>query len=150
VEKADFLPDFNLQYGFQKVNGASGFYNYLAGISIPILSGSEYAEAKAAKIEKEMAVEAATFAKEQVQTEFLTALQNYKKWKDSWKFYRDEVLPLLEEQRQGSFLAFNEGAIEYVAFIQNLDNAVQTELKALEAYKNFQIALAEIQFYLND
>ena len=150
VEKSDFLPDLNLQYGFQEVNGQGGFYSYQAGISIPILSGREYAEAKAAKIDKEMAEEAATFAKEQVQSEFSVALQNYRKWKSSWEFYRDEVLPLLEEQRQGSFLAFNEGAIEYVAFIQNLDNAVQTEIKALEAYKNFQIALSEIQFYLND
>ena len=77
-------------------------------------------------------------------------MQNYKKWKISWEFYRDEVLPLLEEQRQGSLLAFNEGAIEYVAFIQNLDNAVQSELKALEAYENYQLAIAEIQFYLNN
>jgi len=150
VEKSDFLPDLNLQYGFQEVNGEDGFYSYQAGISIPILSGKDYAEAKAAKIEKVMAEEAAAFAKERVQSEFSTALQNYRKWKASWEFYRDEVLPLLEEQRQGSFLAFNEGAIEYVAFIQNLDNAVQTEIKALEAYKNFQIALSEIQFYLND
>lgn len=150
VEKADFLPKFNLQYGLQKVNSASGFYNYQAGISIPILSGAEYADVKAARIEKEMAEESAAFAKEQVQSEFLVTLQNFKKWKTSWEFYRDEVLPLLEEQRQGSLLAFNEGAIEYVAFIQNLDNAVQSELKALEAYENFQIALAELQFYLNN
>ncbi|PRX47962.1 CusA/CzcA family heavy metal efflux RND transporter [Salegentibacter salegens] len=150
VEKADFLPKFNLQYGLQKVNGASGFYSYQAGISIPILSGSDYADVKAARIEKKMAEESAAFAKEQVQSEYLVKLQNYKKWKASWEFYRDEVLPLLEEQRQGSLLAFNEGAIEYVAFIQNLDNAVQSELKALEAYKNFQIALAELQFYLNN
>jgi cobalt-zinc-cadmium resistance protein CzcA len=150
VERADFLPDINLQYGLQKVNGATGFYSYQAGLSIPILSGREYGEVKVAKIEKEMAMEAAEFQEEQIKSDFSGTLQNYKKWKASWEFYRDEVLPLLEEQRQGSLLAFNEGAIEYVAFIQNLDNAVQSELKALEAYENFQIALAEIQFYLND
>jgi len=150
AKKSDFLPDLNLQYGFQKVNGESGFYSYQAGVTIPVLSGTAYAEAKAAKIEKEMAEEAAAFEKERVHANFKAALQNYNKWKESWEFYRDDVLPLLEEQRQGSFLAFNEGAIEYVAFIQNLDNAVQTEIKALEAYKNYYNALAEIQFYLND
>jgi len=150
LEKADFLPEFNLQYGLQKVNGASGFYNYQAGISIPILSGSDYADVKVARIEKEMAEEEEAFVKEQMHSQFLVTLQNYKKWKSSWGFYRDEVLPLLEEQRQGSLLAFNEGAIEYVDFIQNLDNAIQSELKALEAYENFQLALAELQFYLNN
>ncbi len=150
AEKADFLPDFNVQYGFQEVNGGSGFYSYQAGISIPLLSGSEYADAKVAKIAREMAVQEAEFEKKQLETAFLTALEAYEKWKSSWEFYRDEVLPLLEEQRRGSLLAFNEGAIEYVAFIQNMDNAVQSELKALEAYKNYQFALAEVQFYLNE
>ncbi|WP_081209204.1 CusA/CzcA family heavy metal efflux RND transporter [Salegentibacter sediminis] len=150
VEKADFLPEFNLQYGLQKIDGASGFYNYQAGISIPLLSGSERAEVKAARIEKKIAEESAAFAKEKVQTEFSVMMENYKKWKISWEFYRDEVLALVEEQRQGSLLAFNEGAIEYVAFIQNLDNAVQSELKALEAYENYQLSIAEVQFYLKN
>ncbi len=149
AEKADFLPDLNIQYGFQEVNGVSGFYSYQAGISIPILSGAAYGEAKAAKIEREIAERAASFQKKQVVSDFEIALSNYKRWKASWIFYRDEMLPLLEEQRAGSLLAFNEGAIEYVAFIQNLDNALESELKALQAFENYQIALAELEFYIN-
>ena len=150
VEKADFLPDLNLQYARQKVNGTSGYFSYQAGISIPILSGEAYAEAKSAKIEEKIARQAADFQKDEIKSHFLAALQKYEKWKKSWSFYKEEVLPLLEEQRQGTLLAFNEGAIEYVALIQNLDAAVQSELKALEAFKNYQLALAEVQFYLNN
>ncbi|AVR44610.1 CusA/CzcA family heavy metal efflux RND transporter [Christiangramia fulva] len=149
AEKADFLPNFNLQYGIQEVNGSNGFYSYQAGISIPILSGKAYAEAKSAKIEREMAEENLRFRKEQVSTEYESALQQYQKWKSSWEFYRDEVVPLLEEQRKGTLLAFNEGAIGYVEMIQNLDLAVQSELKSIDAYRNYQFALAEIEFYLN-
>ncbi|MDX1602929.1 MAG: TolC family protein, partial [Salinimicrobium sediminis] len=148
AEKANFLPDFSVQYGLQKVNGATGFYNYQAGISIPILSGAAHGEVKTAKIEKEIAQRAAGFKKDQIKSDFEIALRNYKRWKSSWLFYRDEVLPLLKEQREGSLLAFNEGAIEYVAFIQNLDNAMESEIKALKAFENYQIALAELQFYL--
>lgn len=149
AEKADFLPNFNLQYGIQQVNGSDGFYSYQAGISIPILSGKAYAEAKSAKIEREMAEENFRFRKEQISTEYDSALQKYQKWNSSWEFYRDEVVPLLEEQRKGTLLAFNEGAIDYVEMIQKLDIAVQSELKAIEAYRNYQFALAEIEFYLN-
>lgn len=150
AEKADFLPDLNIQYGLQKINGASGFYSYQAGISIPILSGATYGEAKAARIEKEKAKRTAEFQKDKVISDYEIALLNYNRWKASWLFYRDEVLPLLEEQREGSLLAFNEGAIEYVAFIQNLDNALESELKALQAFENYQISLAELEFYLNN
>ncbi|MGY5851789.1 CusA/CzcA family heavy metal efflux RND transporter [Salegentibacter sp. F14] len=150
AEKANFLPDFSVQYGLQKVNGATGYYNYQAGISIPILSGAAHGEAKAAKIEREIAQRAAGFQKDQIKSDYEIALRNYKRWKSSWLFYKDEVLPLLKEQREGSLLAFNEGAIEYVAFIQNLDNAMESEIKALEAFENYQIALAELQFYLTN
>ena len=148
-EKADFLPDFNLQYGIQEVNGADGFYNYQAGLTIPILSGREHGEVKSARIEKEIAEAEFSFKKEQISAEYQSALKQYEKWRSSWEFYRDEVVPLLEEQRRGTLLAFNEGAIDYVEMIQNLDIAVQSELKAIEAFKNYQFALAEIEFYLN-
>ena len=149
AERADFLPNFNLQYGIQEVNGADGFYSYQAGISIPVFSGREHAEAKSARIEREIAEENYQFRKEQIATEYRSALQQYEKWRSSWEFYRDEVVPLLDEQRKGTLLAFNEGAIDYVEMIQNLDTAVQSELKAIEAYNKYQYALAEIEYYLN-
>lgn len=147
-EKADLLPDFNIQYGFQKINGVSGFYSYQAGISVPILSGAAHGEIKAARIDRDIKRREADFQKDQVKSDYEIAISNYKKEKTSWMFYRDKVLPLLKEQRSGSLLAFNEGAIEYVLFIQNLDSALESELKALQALKNYQIALAELEFYL--
>ncbi|WP_026934241.1 CusA/CzcA family heavy metal efflux RND transporter [Christiangramia echinicola] len=149
AERADFLPSLNLQYGIQEVNGNDGFYSYQAGISIPIFSGKEHAEAKSAKIEKQIAEENYQFRKDEIEVNYKTAFQEYNKWKSSWDFYRDEVVPLLEEQRMGTLLAFNEGAIGYTEMIQNLDATVQSELKAIEAYKNYQFALAEIEYYLN-
>ena len=149
TERADFLPSFNLQYGIQEVNEMDGFYSYQAGISIPVFSGREHAEAKSARIEREIAEEEYHFRKEQLDTEYRSALQQYEKWRSSWMFYRDEVLPLLDEQRKGTLLAFNEGAIDYVEMIQNLDIAVQSELKAIEAYNKYQFALAEIEYYQN-
>ncbi|MDT0677269.1 CusA/CzcA family heavy metal efflux RND transporter [Autumnicola musiva] len=149
LTKSNFLPKFNLRYGLQEVNGASGFYSYQAGISIPVLSGEAYADVKTAKIEKKIASQTADFQQRKFDSQLSSAFQNYKKWEESWQFYQDEVLPLNEEQLQGSLLAFKEGAIEYVAFIQNMDNALQTELNALEAFKNYQLAVAELQYFLN-
>lgn len=149
AERADFLPNFNLQYGIQEVNGNDGFHSYQAGISIPVFSGKEHAETKSAKIGRKIAEEEFQFRKQQLDTEYKSALQQYKKWKSSWEFYRDQVVPLLEEQRRGTLLAFNEGAIDYVEMIQNLDIAVQSELKAIEACNKYQYALAEIEYYLN-
>lgn len=150
VKKADFLPEFNVQYGVQKVGGNTGFYNYQAGISVPVLSGRTYAEAKAARIKTEIAEQTADFKKKEVKMQFLNALQKCRKWRSSWEYYRDEVMALLKQEQEGTLLAFNEGAIDFVDMVQNLDSTLLTELKAIDALKNYQVALAEVEFYLND
>ena len=148
MKKADFLPELNLQYGRQKIDGSNGFFSYQAGISIPVLSGAAYANVKAAKVETRIAEQDAAFQKQELKMQFHSNLQQYKKWKSSWQYYRNEVMPLLKEQREGSLLAFNEGAIAYFEMIQSLESALQLELKAIEAYRNYQLALSQMEFYL--
>ena len=116
---------------------------------MPILSGKNYGRTKAARIETEIAEQTARYRETELQSEYRQALQEYQKWKNSWQYYEDEALPLAAEQQRGALLALNEGAVEYVAFIQMLDEVVQVELNALAALENYLQAQAELQFYLN-
>ena len=97
-----------------------------------------------------MAERAASFQKQELQSEYLQAVEQYQKWKVSWEFYTAEALPLAAEQRAGALLAFNEGAIEYVSFIQLLEDIVQVELKALEALHKYLEAKTKLQFFINN
>ncbi|CAL65020.1 CusA/CzcA family heavy metal efflux RND transporter [Christiangramia forsetii] len=147
---AEFLPDLNVQYGIQEVNNNSGFRSFQAGISIPILSGDAYAPVKTSKFDKQIAEKEMEYQKKRMESSYSVAVQNYNKWKESWSYYRDKGLSLVEEQINASLLAFNEGAISYVLLIQNLDTALQTELNALEALKNYGLALAELEYFQNN
>lgn len=147
---AEFLPDLNLQYGIQEVNNNSGFRSFQAGISIPLLSGESYAAVKTSKLDRQIAETELEYHKKRIESEYAIAIQNYKKWQETWSYYQNEGLELVKEQISGSLLAFNEGAISYVSLIQNLDSALQTELKALEALKNYGIALAELEYFQNN
>ena len=147
---AEFLPDLNVQYGIQEVNNNSGFRSFQAGISIPILSGDAYAAVKTSKFDKQIAEKEMEYQKKRMESSYSIAVQNYNKWKESWSYYRDKGLSLVEEQINASLLAFNEGAISYVLLIQNLDTALQTELNALEALKNYGLALAELEYFQNN
>jgi cobalt-zinc-cadmium resistance protein CzcA len=148
--RAALLPKLNLQYGVQEVNGNSGFYSYQAGLSIPFLSGETYGNAQAARIEAEMAERTAGFEKQQLEVDFSQALKNYQKWKASWEYYKEEALPVTAKQQEGALLAFNEGAIAYLAFIDILDKVVQVELNALDSLQQYLKAYANLQFFLND
>ncbi|WP_417884944.1 CusA/CzcA family heavy metal efflux RND transporter [Zunongwangia sp.] len=147
-KKAEFLPKLNVQYGKQEVQGESGYYSYQAGVSIPFLNGKNYGNVKAAKIETEIANREADFAKKQFLMKHEQALQNYRSWKSNWKYYKKGALQVAKEQRKGALLAYNEGALDYVAFIQNLEGALQTELDAISAARKYLLAYAEMKYYL--
>jgi cobalt-zinc-cadmium resistance protein CzcA len=145
--KADNLPKFNLQGGLQKVNGNTGFYTYQAGISIPFLSGSNKAQVRSARIDKEIAETNIAFKKQEVQSRFVQAKENYTKWKTSWEFYKDQVLPLAKEQKTGALLAYREGEIDYTAFTQLIKEAVQSELEAQKALVNYFKSTFQLQYF---
>ncbi|NYJ28128.1 CusA/CzcA family heavy metal efflux RND transporter [Allomuricauda sp. ARW1Y1] len=147
AERSDLLPNLNLQGGLQRVNGSSGFYTYQAGISLPLFSGAERSQVKAAKLESEIAKANADFTKRQLQSEYQQALQAYLKWEASWQFYKDKALPLAEEQRQGALLAYKEGAVDYAAFTQIIRDAIQTEMDALNALDNYLKSVFELQYF---
>ncbi|WP_417236518.1 CusA/CzcA family heavy metal efflux RND transporter [Bizionia paragorgiae] len=145
--KADNLPKFNLQGGIQKVNGNSGFYTYQAGISIPFLSGTNKAQIRSSKIDKEIAETNVAFKKQEVQSRFVQAKENYIKWKTSWEFYKDQVLPLTKEQKTGALLAYREGEIDYTAFTQLIKEAIQSELEAQTALVNYLESTFQLQYF---
>lgn len=147
--KAENLPKFNLQGGLQKVNGNSGFYTYQAGISIPFLSGRTKAHIRTAKIDTEIAQANIQFKRMEVRSKFMQAKENYQKWRTSWIFYKNEVLPLTKEQKTGALFAYKEGEIDYTTFTQLIKEAIQSELEAQKALKNYLKSTYELQYFKN-
>lgn len=146
---ADFLPKLNAQYGIQEVGGQSGFYQYQVGLSIPLFFMQEQGRAQAARIEREIAEQNLRQTQFELEAEYLSLLQEYEKWRASWLFYENEALPLALEQREGAILAYNEGGIDYVSFIQNLKESLQVEVKAREALQEYLQARFRLEYYLN-
>ena len=147
VARTDLLPNFNLQGGLQQVSGENGFYTYQAGLSLPLFSGTLRSEAKAAKIDSEIAREQANFIQRQLQSEYRQAVQTHQKWKTSWQFYKDKGLPLAGEQRIGALLAYTEGAVDYAAFTQIIRDAINTEMEALNTLDNYLKSVFELQYF---
>ncbi|WP_166382983.1 CusA/CzcA family heavy metal efflux RND transporter [Polaribacter sp. 11A2H] len=149
VAKAANLPKLNLQGGLQKVGGNSGFYTYQAGVTIPFLSGTTKAQIKTAKIDKAIAEANVAFQKKEVQSKLFQAKENYQKWKSSWLFYKEQVLPLIKEQKTGALFAYKEGEIDYTAFTQLIKEAIQSELEAQNALTNYLESTFELQYFKN-
>ncbi|AUC23832.1 multidrug transporter AcrB [Polaribacter sejongensis] len=149
VAKAENLPKLNLQGGLQEVQGISGFYNYQIGISIPFLSGKTKALIKTAKIDTEIAKANLKFKQKEIKSKLFQTKENYQKWKTSWLFYKEEVLPLVESQKTGALFAYKEGEIDYTSFTQLIKEAIQSELDAQDAFINYLESTFELQYFKN-
>lgn len=148
VASAGLFPTLNAQYGVQEIDGESGFRQFQIGISIPLFFGQDQGRIQSAKIEREIAEQGYLRAQLEIQAEYQSVLQEYRKWLASWRFYESEALPLAREQRQGAIIAYREGEIDYVSFIQNLKEAVQVELNAQDALRRYLQSRFQLEYYL--
>ncbi len=148
VEQANYLPKLSVQYGWQTVEGQSGFYQWQGGITLPLVFNAQKGRVKAAKKVAERT--------EAVQQEQLARLQgrlnqskiNFEKWQLSVSNYRQSLLPVAEEQIQAAQLAYEVGEIDYVTFIQNLDNAMQAYQAYYQALEQLLLAQIDLEYLL--
>lgn len=149
VSNAAFLPKVNAMYGRQKVNNETGFYTYQLGVSVPLFFIPGKGKVQAASINVEKYREQLKQRQYEIQSQYFQLIQHYEKWLNSWHYYQDEALKLADEQKAGAILAYREGAIDYVAFIQILKDVATIELDALAALRNFLNIKYELEYYKN-
>jgi cobalt-zinc-cadmium resistance protein CzcA len=137
-----------VQYGPQVISGQGGFYQFQAGLSIPLIFPEQLGETQAQKIRVQQALEMEKERSLEFNLAATRAQQNYTKWRQAWQYYENEALALAKEQRQGALFAFKEGAIDYLSFIQNTQNAMQLELAAWQTFEAYLNAHYQLQYFL--
>lgn len=143
-----FYPSLSFEYGLQKVGGKAGFVQFEAGITLPLAFWKLTGVRKSAVIDRDIAVKQLQQTGQKLLADYRSILEEYNKWRASWLFYQDEALPATEEQRKGAIIAYREGAIDYLAFIQIINETIQTEVDARDARTNFLKAKFELEYYL--
>jgi cobalt-zinc-cadmium resistance protein CzcA len=146
--QSQFLPKLQGLYGRQKIDGQSGFYQYQVGIQIPLVFGPELGRTQYAKIQQDIAEKNLQQSEIELHSDYYQAQQQYLKWLNSWNYYREEALPLAREQQSGAILAYKEGAIDYVTFLQNIRDAIRIEVDSWNAFGNYLDSRYLLEYYL--
>jgi len=147
AQKKQYLPQFMAGYGWQAVQGQSGFHQYQAGIVFPISLLPLTGRIRAAQLEVEVA--RASMRQEQLELNaaYQSALEQYKKWQESWQFYQHEALPLATSQLEGAQLAYETGDIEFTKFVQHARQSLQMELNAWDALEQLYISIYQLEYF---
>ena len=148
-DQSRFLPKFSASYGFQEIANQSGFYKYELGVRFPLLFWGNLGKTQSSKIQTNIARQNLNQAQKELNSMYNSMQENYLKWLNSWEYYKEEALPLAEEQRKGALTAYKEGAIDYVMFLQNIRDAIQIEVDSWDAFSNYLNSRYELEYYLN-
>ena len=148
VAKSAYLPSLSGQYAKQEIGGESGFYAYQVGVNFPLFFMPERARSRSASFGQEIAQQNLRRNQLELQAQYSSLLEEYHKWLDSWQYYQQEALPLAVEQRNGAIIAYQEGSIDYLAFLQIMRDAIQVELDAWDALENYLDTKSRLIYYI--
>ena len=160
VSKSRFLPEFSVGYfnqsliGNYSVNGSEQFFDgsqrfsgVQATISIPIWAKSDLAQIKARELNQQRAATDAAYYRSILLGEYERVVQEYFKYAATIEYYQNNALPQAELILSNSKKSFENGAIDYVEYIQSLNNGIDIKsnyLNFLMLYNQSIIAIERL------
>jgi cobalt-zinc-cadmium resistance protein CzcA len=146
VERAQFLPQLNLGYSDQTINGVDGFYLYRLGVNVPLLFFSQLGRKQAASINTEIAEKELEAQQLALSRQWSTALGALEKAQASVNYYEHQGLALADELIRAANFGYRAGEVEYIAYIQNLNQAIGIRQGYLQSLEQYNRAVIELNF----
>jgi cobalt-zinc-cadmium resistance protein CzcA len=147
ISYSKLYPKINGQYRLQNIQDQSGFYAYQVGVSVPLIFNSVSGDIGAAEQEVMITKEKYKMQMLELEAKYKAQLANYKKWRDSYNFYRSEVIPLAEEIRTKSYLRYKVGEIDYMDFVQGIEKVIKLEEEYLNSMNKYYEAYVNMKYY---
>ncbi|WP_278984016.1 TolC family protein [Segatella bryantii] len=137
AERAEFLPKLYVQGGAQKIGDKSGYWQYEVGVSLPLFSKTRGAKAKSGQLQRE--AEQARLEQTQLllQSELQILKASDEKWSEQLNYYREVELPLAHELQRVAIRSYQQGAISYMDFIQNIKEGIKVQLDYWDTYREY-------------
>ena len=137
AERAEFLPKLYVQGGAQKIGDKSGYWQYEVGVSLPLFSKTRGAKAKSGQLQREAEQARLEQTQLQLQSELQTLRASDEKWSEQLNYYREVELPLANELQRVAIRSYQQGAISYMDFIQNIKEGIKVQLDYWDTYREY-------------
>ncbi len=157
VENAKLLPGFSVGYFNQSLIGGSTsnggiatasnrFTGVQAGISLPLFYGSYKANIISAKLKEQMAETNANYYSNVIQGQYEQQLQQVLKFKGSLNYYTQKAVPQANLMINNAQKSFENGAIDYVEYFQNLNQALELKFNYLNTLNEYNQAIINLEY----
>lgn len=143
-QKADLWPDLTLSYRSQEIRGKSGFIAYQIGLKVPLAFWSYTGRNEAAQLQVEQRKAHLAQYKNRVRADIRKQLEQYQQYQEQVQYYRNKRVPQANKLLDNANQQFQAGSINYPAYAQYVDQAIQIKedyLKAVDQYNQAAIEL---------
>jgi len=159
LEQTKLLPDLTLGYNIMGMrgmgaddkiyNGTPRFQSVQVGLGIPIFNGGQKAKINATKTNEVIISNEFQIKLKDFETNFQSALKQYLKFEQAVQYFESTALKNSDILTTTAKKQFLSGEINYLEWVLLINQSIQIQSDYIEAIKNRNNALAELNFYLN-
>lgn len=159
LQTSKMLPDLSVGYFNQSMigtpnsdgsiaTGSDRFSGFQAGIALPLFFGADASNIKSAKLKQEMATVQAEYYRTLVTGETDQHFQEVLKYKNSLDYYRTKAAPQGELIIRTAQLSFENGAIDYIEYFQNLKQGLELKLNYINALNEYNQRVIALEYLI--
>ena len=148
VERRTMLPDIILDYsrGTNPSPNSTVYPAFQAGLGIPLFFGSQSAKIKAGKVyQEQVQLESQAYSQE-LETRRESLQKSLAQNLQVIEFYENEGKVLSEQIMDNASRSYKEGEIDFLQYVQLLENSSNLTLQYLHSKLQYQINLLEINY----
>ncbi|MBN7810944.1 CusA/CzcA family heavy metal efflux RND transporter [Algoriphagus sp. H41] len=151
VDRRTMLPDVNVDLfrGTNPGQDAKVYPGFQAGIGIPLFFGSQSAKVRAGKLQEEqIRLETEAF-RLQLQTDLVRLEASLAQSREVMDYYESEGEELAALMRNQANRSFAEGDIDFLQYVQLIENSRGITLAYLQAKLDYQLTQLELLYLSN-
>ncbi|GAA4280938.1 CusA/CzcA family heavy metal efflux RND transporter [Gaetbulibacter aestuarii] len=148
LARQQLLPDINLNF-FQGTNdglNAKTYNGFQAGLAIPLWFGANKSKINAARTETMIKEDQYENYRIQLKTKYQSLKADLKKYKEAVDYYNSTGKSLSKELTKTASKAFQSGEIDFLQYVQLLENARTIEINYLENLHQYNETVLELNY----
>ncbi len=149
LQKSKFFPDVSVGYFDQQIDKVTGFNGWEVSLAIPLWFVPQRNEIKKSKIEYEKSKLSHDFAFKSLKRKYENANRKNKLLQSRLKKFETESLLNAESVVLTASKLYESGEIEYMEYIQHINNALDVKKKYLEALYEYNQTINLLNYFGN-
>jgi len=158
LERSRMMPDFSIGYfsqtmqGVQEVNGIPRTFGVgdrltgiQAGIAIPLWLAPYTSKTKVARLKELVSQTDAAYFSKSLSGNFNSLMGEYTKFRNSVEYYEKQAIPESNLIIDQASLSFKAGAMDYLDYIHNLDQALGIRKNYLDVLNSYNQTIISIE-----